>query len=135
MTRLSTCVALAMMIGVVVAGCAAGDSRFSVDEPAGFLVGLWHGLIAVVAFILSLFYDSVEVYERANNGAWYDLGFLLGLMCMSGCGHRSHRKWRPRDKCKVAFPEVGRLNVDVSWGSGKDTEGTGTEPKDSAPQQ
>lgn len=48
-------------------------------KPAGFLGGLWHGLIAVIAFIVSLFTAKVSVWETNNNGRWYELGFLIGI--------------------------------------------------------
>jgi hypothetical protein len=84
---------------VALAGCAAGDARFTGGSPAGFWFGLWHGAIALIAFVIGLFDDSVQIYERANNGAWYDFGFLLGLLCVSGGGHHS-RRWRRNGAAK-----------------------------------
>ncbi len=57
-------------------------------EIAGFWRGLWHGLIAPVAFVMSLFKDNVGVYEAHNNGKWYNFGFILGLMITLG-GNKS----------------------------------------------
>lgn len=51
---------------------------------AGFWLGLWHGLIAPITFIVSLFKEDVGVYEVHNNGKWYTFGFLLGLMIVFG---------------------------------------------------
>jgi hypothetical protein len=65
------------------AGCAAGDPRFDAEK-AGFWVGLWHGLICAVTFIISLFYDTVRVYEVRNAGHMYDLGFILGAIIAFG---------------------------------------------------
>lgn len=48
-------------------------------EVSGFWLGLWHGLIVVIAFIVSLFDSTVQVYEVHNTGAMYNLGFLLGI--------------------------------------------------------
>lgn len=53
-------------------------------EIAGFWRGLWHGLIAPVAFVMLLFKDNVGVYEAHNNGKWYNFGFILGLMITLG---------------------------------------------------
>lgn len=53
-------------------------------EIAGFGRGLWHGLIAPFAFVMSLFKDNVGVYEAHNNGKWYNFGFILGLMITLG---------------------------------------------------
>lgn len=48
-------------------------------KPAGFWVGLWHGIIAPLVFIIGLFTTNVKIYETQNNGRWYDFGFLLGI--------------------------------------------------------
>jgi hypothetical protein len=45
----------------------------------GFWNGLWHGMIAGFTFIGSLFNHNIVVYAIHNNGAWYNLGFLLGV--------------------------------------------------------
>ena len=47
--------------------------------PAGFLGGFWHGMIAPMVFLVSLFVDGVSIYETNNSGRWYELGFLLGI--------------------------------------------------------
>jgi hypothetical protein len=51
---------------------------------AGFWRGLWHGMIAPFAFLISLFKENVGVYELHNNGKWYNFGFILGLMIIFG---------------------------------------------------
>ena len=48
-------------------------------EPVGFWYGLWHGMIAPFAWLVSLFSDSTAIYAIYNNGGWYDFGFLLGV--------------------------------------------------------
>jgi len=73
-------VAAAAALVLLAAGCAAGDPRFTVETPAGFWQGLWHGMISVIALIVGLFKDGVGVYEIHNNGAWYDFGFLAGVI-------------------------------------------------------
>ena len=45
----------------------------------GFWNGLWHGMIAGITFIGSLFDNDIAVYAVNNNGGWYDFGFLLGV--------------------------------------------------------
>jgi hypothetical protein len=45
---------------------------------AGFILGLWHGFISPVTFIISLFTRNVRLYEVHNNGSWYNFGFVLG---------------------------------------------------------
>lgn len=69
---------------VVLAGCVAGTNPAAhVAGPggvvAGFWRGLWHGIIAPVTFVISLFNSRVQMYEVHNNGGWYNAGFLLGM--------------------------------------------------------
>jgi hypothetical protein len=62
--------------------CVAGaNSKYKQEgaDPAGFWAGLWHGIIAPITFIVSLFSDGVRIYETNNNGRWYDFGFMLGI--------------------------------------------------------
>jgi hypothetical protein len=56
---------------------------------AGFWAGLWHGLIAPITFIVSLFDAGVRVYESHNNGRWYEFGFLLGVSVSFGGSSRT----------------------------------------------
>lgn len=73
--------ALAVALGLVLlTACAAGANPETSDAASapGFFYGLWHGLILPVTFVVSLFNDDVGIYEVANSGHWYDLGFLLG---------------------------------------------------------
>ena len=96
--------AVATVVLILVAGCAPGPNQLA-DSPddegtvAGFWRGLWHGIIAPITFIISLFSNSVHVYEVHNNGGWYNFGFLLGLSIIfggggGGAGRRSARNWR-----------------------------------------
>ena len=60
---------------------AGTNSKYKLPgaDPAGFWVGFWHGVIAPVVFFVSLWDDTVGIYETNNNGGWYDFGFLLGI--------------------------------------------------------
>ncbi|NIS80252.1 MAG: hypothetical protein GTO14_08590 [Anaerolineales bacterium] len=91
---------LLMMFGI--GGCAAGPNEM-VDSPneegkvSGFWQGLWHGIVSPIAFVISLFSDTVHVYEIHNNGGWYNFGFLLGASIIfggSGGGAASRRRRR-----------------------------------------
>jgi len=82
-----------ILLLLLVAACAPGNERF-VAGPAGFWAGLWHGLICVFTFIISLFSDSVSMYEVNNTGGWYNFGFLLGAAIFLGSGGRSAKKKR-----------------------------------------
>ena len=54
-------------------------------EEAGFVSGIWHGLIApwsLLVRLLSVFSDDFDVgmYAYNNTGWFYDLGFLIGII-------------------------------------------------------
>ena len=53
-------------------------------KPAGFLAGLWHGLICPITFLIGLFASGVRMYETNNKGGWYDFGFLIGTSASIG---------------------------------------------------
>ena len=65
---------------------AGSDSRYKqpTAQPAGFWAGLWHGIIAPITFIDSLFASEVSIYETNNNGRWYEFGFMLGISAYTG---------------------------------------------------
>jgi hypothetical protein len=82
---------------VLLSSCAAGGNpTASPNAPAGFLRGLWHGFIILVTFVISLFTDSVSIYEVNNTGNWYDFGFVLGAMIALGGAGTQARKRRER---------------------------------------
>ncbi|MCK5258513.1 MAG: hypothetical protein KAJ69_03255, partial [Thermoplasmatales archaeon] len=61
--------------------------------------GIWHGLIIVITFIISLFTNEVGLYEVSNTGWSYNLGFLIGLMIsLGGVFRQSRRKHKIRKK-------------------------------------
>lgn len=95
MTRRS--VLLLALVAVTLTACTAGPNPevgavAGDGSVAGFWLGLWHGAIAPVTFVVSLFSDGVGMYEVRNNGGWYDFGFFLGLgVLFGGSGARSAR--------------------------------------------
>jgi len=84
---------------VVLVGCAAEPNNM-VGVPnedgtvAGFWTGLWHGIIAPITFIISLFNQDVGMYAIHNNGGWYNAGFLFGLGALWGGGGSGARRAR-----------------------------------------
>ncbi len=72
---------------------AGPNSKYQQPDaaPAGFLAGLWHGLILPITFIVSLFSMNVRIYETNNSGRWYDFGFLIGASSsLGGSGATVH---------------------------------------------
>ena len=79
---------LALAAIIALSACAATQQADAVAPTApGFLLGLWHGFIFPVAWIVSLFVPKVAVYAVPNDGGWYDFGYFLGI-CVFGVGAR-----------------------------------------------
>jgi hypothetical protein len=77
---------------LLLAGCAATQNGAAVQPQApGFLLGLWHGFIFPIAWIVSLFIPDVAVYAVPNNGGWYDFGYFIGVVFL-GVGARQARR-------------------------------------------
>jgi hypothetical protein len=72
---------IAVMVLLMLSGCAdsVSFSDAATMTPVGFWYGWWHGYIALISWVVSLFDDSVAVYAIYNNGCWYDFGFLSGV--------------------------------------------------------
>ena len=79
---------LFVVLILMVSSCAPGSEKFT-ESVAGFWMGLWHGFISFFTFIISLFTDSVSIYEINNNGNWYNFGFILGIAIFFGGGSKS----------------------------------------------
>jgi len=82
-----------ILLALLLAGCAADHEMYQ-EKPAGFWAGLWHGLIVIVTFFISLFTDRVTIYEVNNSGNGYHLGFVLGILLSLGHGEI----WNPVKK-------------------------------------
>ena len=66
---------------MAVNGCAPGSGTSSAKDPAGFFMGIWHGWIAPISLLWSLFFDhSIRIYEVYNTGWWYDFGFYIAII-------------------------------------------------------
>lgn len=81
---------------LVLSGCANNEvvKECLKGQTFGFWYGLWHGIIAPIDLVLSLWRDDITVYAPNNNGAWYAFGFIIG----SGGwgffgGNRASKKW------------------------------------------
>ncbi len=90
-------VLLIAIVLLVVSGCANNEPVDACVEgyKYRFLGGLWHGIIAPIDLVVSLFRHDVTVYAQNNNGAWYAFGFILGSGgwgILGGKGMRKRRK-------------------------------------------
>lgn len=98
----------AVLMAALLIGCEAGDARYTAETPAGFLMGLWHGIISVITLIIGIFSDSVKVYEVHNTGGWYDFGFLLGVIMIWGSGARASKRKKERRSGDAPWKSVGQ---------------------------
>ena len=103
MTKAWRSVVLTVVVGCVFLACAPGGNPLAGEglaqqSPAGFFLGVWHGFIVVFSFIVSLFSDSVGVYEVHNTGWPYNLGYLFGIMMFFGGGGGAAGKSGKRGK-------------------------------------
>lgn len=95
---------LLILVLFSITGCAASPNEMvstanDEGEVAGFWMGLWQGIIAPFAFIVSLFNHNVGIYEIHNNGGWYNFGYLIGLtIIFGGSGGGAGRRSRSYDR-------------------------------------
>lgn len=82
--KLMVVISLALVIGFVFllpqeTSAFVQAGQYSTYEPAGFISGIWHGLLAPWSLVARWFIDDVVMYAIPNTGWFYDLGFLLGV--------------------------------------------------------
>jgi len=86
-----------LVVAFVFINCGPGNDRWDQEinpsHLAGFWAGIWHGLIIIVTFIVSLFTSEVGIYEINNTGWPYNLGFLIGL-CFSFLAPWRMKSWK-----------------------------------------
>ncbi|HSK69494.1 MAG TPA: hypothetical protein VLA21_09570, partial [Candidatus Limnocylindria bacterium] len=56
-------VGLLALLALTLSGCVPGDGAASATDRAGFFSGVWHGWIAPVTLVWSLFSRNVNIYE------------------------------------------------------------------------
>lgn len=92
-TKLITSVTICLMISIFLIGCFPSNSPS--QNPAGFFSGIWHGWIAPISLIASIFTDA-RIYETNNTGFFYNLGFYMAIISGFG-GLTFSRKKKKRD--------------------------------------
>ena len=86
---------LSMMF--LLASCLPGDGKATGEAPANMLWGIWHGWVAPVSLIFSIFREHLNIYEVHNTGFWYDLGFYMGILGGFGSLSLSRNKKKNKD--------------------------------------
>jgi len=79
--------ATALAALATLSACATQAASAVAPEAPGFLLGLWHGFIFPIAWVISLFMAEAAIYAVPNNGGWYDFGYFLGIVVF-GVGAR-----------------------------------------------
>jgi hypothetical protein len=69
---------------VFLTACVPGDGSATINKPAGFFWGVWHGWISPISLIIGIINHNIRIYETANTGWWYDLGYYSAII--SGFG-------------------------------------------------
>ncbi|HYJ52088.1 MAG TPA: hypothetical protein VEW04_02860 [Allosphingosinicella sp.] len=82
---------LTPLAALSLAACASQSAAAVAPGAPGFLLGLWHGFIFPIAWLLSLVMPEVSVYAVPNDGGWYDFGYFLGIVVF-GVGARKTTK-------------------------------------------
>lgn len=88
---------LIIAVGVLLTGCIPGDGTNTINNQAGFFWGVWHGWIAPISLIGSLFNHNLRVYEVNNTGWWYDFGFYMAIISGFGGLSLSRNKNNSKD--------------------------------------
>lgn len=83
---------LLLLMTLLLTACLPGDGKNSPENPAGFFWGIWHGWVAPISLIFGLFRDNIRIYETANIGWWYDLGFYAAVISGFGSLSLARRK-------------------------------------------
>jgi len=102
--------ALAPLGVLPLAACATQSAAAVAPGAPGFLLGLWHGFVFPVAWVISLFVPEVAVYAVPNEGGWYDFGYFLGI-AVFGVGARKSTKvvYRTRTVRETSVPGTHRI--------------------------
>jgi hypothetical protein len=73
-----------LVFAVMLSGCFPASGYATQEDPAGFFLGVWHGWIAPLSLIVSIFDDDVRIYEPNNAGWFYDFGFYIAIIAGFG---------------------------------------------------
>ena len=81
----------ALALPLLLGACATQVAGTVKPEAPGFWLGLVHGFIAPITFVISLFRPDVAVYAVPNSGLWYNFGFVLGIGGFAGGASQTRR--------------------------------------------
>lgn len=88
--------AVLAVLPLLLTACLPGDGVNSAADPAGFFWGVWHGWLAPLSLVYGYFKPGIRIYETANSGLLYDLGFYMAVI--SGFGGLNLARGQRRSK-------------------------------------
>lgn len=94
--RLVVLIIALVLMTTLISGCIPGDGKASADDTAGFFWGIWHGWLAPLSLIISIFNREIRIYEVYNSGWWYDFGYYMAIISGFGGLALSRKKSRSR---------------------------------------
>ena len=100
---------LALTALAALSACATQSAAAVAPEAPGFLLGLWHGFIFPIAWLISLFVPEASVYAVPNNGGWYDFGYFLGIAVFGVGARKTHVEYRTRVVRERVVPGTHRV--------------------------
>ena len=106
--RLAPALACALLLSACAKQAAVGVAA----SGPGFLLGLWHGFIFPVAWVISLFDSGVAVYAVPNDGGWYAFGYFLGIAVFGVGARKTRTVYRTRTIRTNAQPERETVIID-----------------------
>ncbi len=74
--------------------CLPNDGTHNTNHLAGFFWGIWHGWIAPVSLIISIFKPQISIYESNNIGLWYNFGFYIAIIGGFGSLQLTRNKYK-----------------------------------------
>ncbi len=76
----NTLIILLLISMLLLSACAGSEQFKEGGKRANILHGIWHGWIAPLSLVLSIFGDGIRMYEPNNTGWTYDLGFYMAVI-------------------------------------------------------
>jgi hypothetical protein len=101
--------ALVLLPLLALAACASQSTTAVAPDAPGFLLGVWHGFIFPIAWIISLFDGNAAIYAVPNNGGWYDFGYFVGIVFIGVGARKSQVVYRDRNTIDVKAKRVEEL--------------------------
>lgn len=90
-------IVISLLLILILSACAGSDQFKEGGKKANLIHGIWHGWIAPLSLVLSIFGDGIRMYEPNNTGWSYDLGFYMAVIGGFG-GLALSRKKRKKDE-------------------------------------